>query len=178
MNVSGSTDLRNSIATDIVASGHFYASDCANLGKVKTSGHAHFVNCKEVKEIKASASLSLLTTRVEGDVTHSGTDIQVNHSVVTGKLECADRKIFVNDSIVKKIIVKPINTSFSYSFEFFGIKFAKQETSTSPEQVIELTGKNCVVGSICFEEGVKGKVVLKNGAKVTGEIFGEFLKEC
>lgn len=178
MKVSGSTELRNSTATNIVASGHFYASDCLKIGEVQAAGNAHFVNCSEVKEIKCSSSLSLLTTRVGGDVIYSGMDIQINDSVIAGKLECTDKKIIIHNSTIEKIIVKPVNHSFSYFFNFFGIEFAKQAVTTPFEQVIELIGKNCTVGSIYFEEGVRGRVILKEGAKVTGEIYNGSLKDA
>lgn len=176
MRVSGETELRNSTAGDISASGNFYASDCPKLGDVKTSGHAAFVNCGDVQGVVASGFLSLLGTRVEGDVRHSGRELQINQSTINGKLECSDRKIALTDSSVQAIIVKPCNSSsYSYSLEFFGIKLSKQQVASSSEYLVELVGKNCIVGSVSFEEGINGRVVLKNEARVTGQVSGGVL---
>lgn len=170
MKVSGSIDLRDSTATDISTSGHFYASDCLNLGKVEASGQAHFINCSEIEEINVSGGFSLLNTRVKGDIIHSGKDLQINDSVINGKLECADRKVVVNNSSIEKIIIKSAG-DFKFSFKCLGM-----ELEYFNKQIVELSGKNCVVGSIYFDEGVKGVVILKNGAKVTGKIVGDFEK--
>lgn len=167
--VSGNTDLRNSTADNVTASGNFHALDCLKLGSIHASGHASFVNCENVNEIVASGSLSLLTTQVNGNVIHSGKNLHISDTTITGKLECID-ETKVNNSSIDEIVVKRDKSS-SYSLEFFGIfKFTKQSHNTS-EQVVELIGKNCVVNSISFEEGCSGTVILKDGAKVTGKIL-------
>lgn len=167
--VSGAIDLRNSTAENVAASGNFYALDCLKLRNINTSGHASFVNCENVNEIVASGSLSLLTTQVDGNVIHSGKDLHINDTKIAGRLECVD-SVKVNNSFINELIIKRDKSS-SYSFEFFGIfKFSKQSPNAH-EPVVELIGKNCIVNSISFEEGCSGKVILKDGANVSGTIL-------
>lgn len=149
--LSGDLDLQNCTANNITTSGHFYASNCLKMGVINASGQAYLVNCEDVQGIISSGSLSLLTTRVNGDVVHLGKDVHITDSTITGKLECRDNRIIIDNSSINEIFVK---RDHEYSFE----------------QIVELIGKNCVVDSISFEEGCTGRVILKDGAQFTGNI--------
>lgn len=166
---SGNIELHNCMTDQVFSSGHFYALNCAKLGAVNTSGQTHLINCKNVSGILASGSLSLLNTYVSGNVIHLGIDVEINQSTIAGKLECLDRKIKIHNSTADEIVVR--RNPNSYSFECFGIFKFNKEAFTSPEYVIELIGKQCVINSISFENGCVGKVILKDGAKVTGKVI-------
>jgi len=156
---SGSTDIRASTAKKLCCSGTLKASDCPKLGEIAASGNTAITRCKDIAEITASGKFSLDSSKVNGDVILSGDGPEISDSAIGGKLECAAKILKISNSAIGKIVVKPIN--MSSEFEFFGWK---RKTITQTEQVIELSGKNCRIGSVSFEDGAVGKVVLKNGA--------------
>lgn len=167
---SGNTELKDSSASNVTVSGHFFALDCIKLGNLQTSGDTQLHRCKNVENIVASGSLNLQTSQIHKDVTYTGKNLKINNCVISGKLECVNR-VLINNSSINEIVVKNGN-SYSYSFEigFFKYNFTKQFNDNT-EQIVELAGENCIVNSITFSEGCFGKVILKNGAKVTGEII-------
>ena len=156
---SGSTDISSSTAKKLKCSGVLKAADCPKLGAITASGKTAITHCKDITEITASGKFSLESSKVNGDVIFSGDDPAISDSTIGGKLECAAKIVKISNSAIGKIVVKPIR--ISSEFEFF---FWKWKTIAHTEQVIELSGKNCQIGSISFEDGAVGKVVLKNGA--------------
>jgi len=170
MRVAGSTQLTKSEAYEVNASGSFQASDCLKLGKVVTSGSSSISNCKEVGEIVASGGFSLDGSNVKGNVAITGDHSDINNSSIRGTLECAGRIVKVFNSTINQISVKPARYNFRFDFFLWG-----WESSSKKEQIIELSGKECRVGSVSFEEGAFGKVRLKNGATVASVTGGELI---
>lgn len=160
MIVSGSTNLSRSTVNELRSSGHLQATDCPRLGKIVASGHAAITRCKEIAEIVASGAFTLDDSKVTGNVILSGDRLEISDSTIAGKMECSAKIIKICNSSIGQIIVKPIKSSF----ELFGWK-----TFSPIEQLIELSGDNCQVGSIVFEDGAVGKVRLVNGAQTTAD---------
>ena len=161
MIASGSTNLFQSTANELHSSGHLEVAECT-LGKVITSGNTGISRCKEIEEIAASGAFALDASKVTGNVILSGHRPEISDSTIAGKLECVAKTVKISNASIGKIVVKPIQ---SYSlFEIFSWK-TYSSAPQSIEQVIELSGKNCQIGSIVFEDGASGKVRLKNGAK-------------
>jgi hypothetical protein len=156
---SGSTNLLSSTAMKINASGVFKAMDCPKLGEIKASGNAAITRCKDIENIEASGDFSLESSNVTGNVIFSGHSPKITESTIEGTLECAAKIVKISNSTIGRIALKPIKSSSG--FEFFGWKNA---SSSPTEQVVELSGKNCRVGSISFEDGSLGKVILRDGA--------------
>ena len=149
---SGSTILKNIVCkNDVTTSGSLTAKDC-DLNIVKVSGSAFFETSKindfsgtgrielkgsTIQNCNTSGFLNIEKSSKIGDVTHSG-------------------NVRICNSEVKSILIKRCSNHF---FEFFGY-------SQAPSlQTVELVGKDCKIGSITFEEGCQGEVVLKDGAK-------------
>lgn len=165
ISTSGSTNLFQSTANEIRSSGHLQASDCPRLGKITTSGQTAITRCEEIDKIVASGAFSLDSSKVKGNVILSGNSVEITDSTIAGKLECASKIIKISNSSIGSIIVKPIQSTAR--FEFFSwntSSYISQTSSSSTEQLIELSGKNCRVGSISFMDGAVGKVLLRNGA--------------
>ena len=96
----------------------------------------------------------------------SGNRQEITDSTITGTLECAAKIVKISNSTIGQIVIKPANSSTT--FEFFDWKIY---TDTNSEQIVELSGKNCRVDSVSFEDGAVGKVLLRKGAtmpKVSG----------
>lgn len=175
--ISGYMGMRQSTADEITVSGHLRAEDCPMIGNIRASGQLHLVNCAQINDIRASGALSLLHTNVQGDVIHTGRELQMTDSRIEGKLTCSDQKISINQSYVNEIVVKGgekqlvlFGNVFSFNIQFGNFKFFRHYGTTS-EPVVELSGPNCVVHSISFEKGISGRVILKNGAKVMGPVL-------
>lgn len=168
MKVSGNTLLIESIAGKIRSSGRFQATDCPKLQEITGSGFVGLERCSEVGEIVATGGFALKTSKVSGNVTISGHDASIDNSTIAGTLECAEKIVKISNSIIEKIVVKPTRKTSGPRWEFriwsfsisFGSPFKEQE------QVIELSGEKCQIGSIAFEEGATGKVLVKAGASV------------
>ncbi len=156
---SGSTDFRSSTAQKLHCSGVLKAADCPKLGAIAATGKVAITHCKDIAEIAASGKFSLEFSKVKGDVILSGDGPKISDSAIGGKLECAAKIVKISNSAIGKIVVKPIK--ISSEFGFFGWTW---KTISHTEQVIELSGKNCRIGSISFEDGALGKVVLRDGA--------------
>ncbi len=157
---SGSTNLVFSTANEIRSSGHLQASDCPRLGKITASGQTAITRCAEIEKIVASGAFSLDSSKVRGNVILSGNSAEITDSTIAGKLECASKIIKISNSSIGRIIVKPIHSTSR--FELFNWNI--YQSSSPAEQLIELSGKNCQVGSISFTDGAVGKVLLRNGA--------------
>lgn len=188
--VAGDIDLCSSTAGNILVTGKLDAHNCAKLGMIEASGHIHMTNCVDVEGVKGSQELSLLRTQVSGNVKHEslhvhieqvervGSEVNINESAIAGKLECNDRKVKISNSFVNEVVMKryELPPTFVELMPFFNslnkkaAEHIKKYTSSS-EQVVELSGTNCVVNSITFPEGVAGKVILKNGAKMAGSVI-------
>ncbi len=171
--VSGWTKFFQSTANEISSSGHLKISDCPKIGTVKASGHTTLDHCQEVGDIAASGGFSLNDSKVTGNVTLSGKETAIIDSTISGTLECAEKIIKIRNSTIGRVVVKPVkysSTRYSFELEIFPnwktpISYKSYGPVTeSQEQIVELSGKNCRVGSITFEEGVIGRVVLKDGA--------------
>lgn len=180
VHISGSAEMHQSTAEEITLSGRLRAENCPELGIIKASGQLDLINCMRVSQITASGSLSLLSSLVQGDVIHTGRDLQMNGSRIAGNLTCCDQHVSIHQSAVNSIIVKKAEgNNFSFNLKGFSFNlnigsgifnFFKQDCKPV-EQVVELNGSHCVVNTILFEEGVIGRVILKNGAKITGQVL-------
>jgi hypothetical protein len=166
VSTSGSTNLVFSTANEIRSSGHFQASN-SRLGTVTASGQTAINRCGEIEKIVASGAFSLDASKVTSDVILSGNSAEITDSTIAGKLECASKIIKISDSTIGRIIVKPIHSTSR--FELFSWNFS--QTSSPAEQLIELSGKNCQVGSILFADGAVGKVLLRNGASAPKNLY-------
>lgn len=153
VSTSGSTNLFQSTANEIRSSGHLQASDCPRLGKVIASGQTAMTRCEEIEKIVASGAFSLDSSKVKGNVILSGNFAEIADSTIAGKLECASKIIKISNSSIGRIIVKPINSTSRFEFFSWNTSTYISQTSSPTEQLIELSGKNCRVGSISFTDG-------------------------
>ena len=168
MEVSGSTSLIESIAGNILSSGRFQATNCPRLQKITGSGFVGLDRCSEVGEVVTTGGFALKTSKVSGNVTIQGREASIEDSAIEGTLKCAQKIVKISNSSIQKIVVKPNREDSVSRWEFrifsfyisFGPPFKRQE------QVIELSGEKCQIGSIAFEEGAVGKVLVKAGASV------------
>lgn len=160
VSTSGSTNLMFCTANEIRSSGYLQALQCPRLGKVTVSGQTAISGCAEIEKIVASGAFSLDASKVTGNVVLSGNSPEIANSTIAGTLECASKIIKISNSSIGRIVVKPIHTTSR--FELFNWNISQSSSPT--EQLIELSGKNCQVGSISFTDGAVGKVLLRNGA--------------
>jgi len=168
MKVSGSTSLVESTAGKILSSGRFQATNCPRLQEITGSGFVGLDRCPEVGEVVTTGGFALKASKVSGNVTIQGREASIDDSTIAGTLECADKIVKISNSSIQKIIVKPIHENSGPRWEFriwsFSISFGSP--LEGQEQVIELSGEKCRIGSIAFEEGAVGKVLVKAGASV------------
>lgn len=168
VHVSGSTQLFHTTVNQLNSNGNLEVTDCPKIGQVFASGNTIMNHCYEIGDIKASGVFSLNDSKVSGNVNLSGNESDIKNSTILGTLECAERIIKISNSTIGRIVVKPVkSTRYDWQFQLFPnwTPISIKAETEAKEQIVELSGKDCHVGSITFEDGVIGKVVLKDGAK-------------
>ncbi|MBX9924393.1 MAG: hypothetical protein K2Y01_09815 [Rhabdochlamydiaceae bacterium] len=129
-------------------------------GPVKTAGDLQLEH-STIGELAHAGHLRIDGSMIQKSVCHAG-KIEVNNSKIQNTLKTSSEDIKVHDSQIKTILVRPQQNS---SLKIFG--FTLFSSSVSPKtQTVELTGRNCRIGSIIFEKGCNGQVVQKDGAEV------------
>lgn len=163
VNTAGSAQLTRSHAQEVRSSGSLQATDCS-LGSIQSSGSTTLARCIDIGDISAAGGFDMTASKVHGKVVLSGGEATIKDCKLSGGLECAEQTVHIENSSVDRILVKPI---ISYAVSFFGLKWSAE----CSDQKIILKGKDCRIGSIVFEDGAKGCVILRNGAAV-GNVQG------
>jgi hypothetical protein len=173
--VQGMTEIANSQLHQLKVQGKLCISESVVKGKFKAQGQFQAIHTDFLGQVHTMGHFRAQNAVFQQEV-HLIGNMHVDQTSFASTLTAVTQEIILHDTTTQDLYIKDNNTNeiekWSKKYKFLSFLADKQDEP----QVVTLSGKTIIQGSITFENG-KGIVVLGKEAQIKGEVIGGTIKQ-